>query len=117
MSPGLAHFFHPQPFWDTPAHIPFHWQSTPPRSENTPDVLILVLAAVALFCGTFWAVQSFMSRDEVVVPDLRDKTLLEAEQLLSDNSLKIVVEDEVFDGEIKTKISTCLLFTLRDGSS
>ena len=76
-------------------------QKEPSRKVNSKHVLILVLAAVALFCGTFWAVQSFMSRDEVVVPDLRDKTLLEAEQLLSDNSLKIVVEDEVFDGEIE----------------
>ena len=76
-------------------------QEEPSRKVNSKHVLILVLAAVALFCGTFWAVQSFMSRDEVVVPDLRDKTLLEAEQLLSDNSLKIVVEDEVFDGEIE----------------
>ena len=76
-------------------------QKEPSRRVNSKHVLILVLAAVALFCGTFWAVQSFMSRDEVVVPDLRDKTLLEAEQLLSDNSLKIVVEDEIFDGEIE----------------
>ena len=45
-----------------------------------------------------------LSRDEVTVPDLRDKTLLEAEELLSENSLKIKVEDEVYDAEIEKTI-------------
>lgn len=35
------------------------------------------------------------------MPDLRDKTLLEAEELLSKSSLKIKVEDEVYDAEIE----------------
>ncbi len=64
-------------------------------------MLILVAAAVLLFWVSFWAVQGLLSRDEVTVPDLRDKTLLEAEELLSENSLKIKVEDEVYDAEIE----------------
>lgn len=71
------------------------------KKTKKKNVLLLVAAAVLLFLASFWAVQGFLSRDEVTVPDLRDKTLLEAEELLSKSSLKIKVEDEVYDAEIE----------------
>ena len=71
------------------------------KKTKKKNVLILVAAAVLLFLVSFWAVQGLLSRDEVTVPDLRDKTLLEAEELLSENSLKIKVENEVYDAEIE----------------
>ena len=48
----------------------------------------------------------------MVVPDLEDKTVLEAEKMLSELSLKIKVDDEVYDDEVeKDRISSvnCLL--------
>ena len=71
------------------------------KKTKKKNVLLLVAAAVLLFLASFWAVQGYLSRDEVTVPDLRDKTLLEAEELLSKSSLKIKVEDEVYDAEIE----------------
>lgn len=71
------------------------------RKTKKKNVLVLVVAAILLFLATFLAVQGFLSHDEVAVPDLHDKTLLEAEELLSQYSLKIKVEDEVYDAEIE----------------
>ena len=71
------------------------------RKTKKKNVLILVAAAVLLFLASFWAVQGFLSRDEVTVPDLQDKTVLEAEELLSKSKLKIKVEDEVYDAQVE----------------
>lgn len=64
-------------------------------------MLILTGAALALFLVTFIAVQGLLGRDEVAVPDLEDKTVLEAEKMLSELSLKIKVDDEVYDDEVE----------------
>lgn len=71
------------------------------KKTNKKNVLILTGAALALFLVTFIAVQGLLGRDEVVVPDLEDKTVLEAEKMLSELSLKIKVDDEVYDDEVE----------------
>ncbi len=71
------------------------------RKTNRKNVLILVIGAITLFLGTMWIVQAVMGSDEVAVPDLQNKTVLEAEKLLSDVSLKILVEDEIHDDTIE----------------
>lgn len=71
------------------------------KKSRKKNVLLLAAAAVFLFLASFWAVQGWLRHDEVMVPDLRDKTLLEAEALLGEKSLKIKVEDKIYDGEIE----------------
>lgn len=65
------------------------------------NVILLVAAAIVLFFGSFWAVQGFLGHDEVEVPALTNKTVLEAEALLSESSLKIKVEDETYSSEVE----------------
>ncbi len=74
------------------------------RKANKLNVFLLLLGAIALFFGTMWAVDFMMDSDEVEVPSLEDCTLLEAERLLSEASLKIVVEDEIYDEEVEKDI-------------
>ena len=71
------------------------------RKVNRKRMVIVLLAAFALFFGTMWLVQALMGSDEVKVPELQDKTVLEAEKLLSEASLKIQVEDELYSDEIE----------------
>ncbi len=57
------------------------------------NVILLILGAVLLFFGSFWAMTALMGgSDEVQVPSLLNKTVLEAEELLSAQSLKIVMK-------------------------
>ena len=72
----------------------------PVRKTNKKNVLLLAVGAIVLFLGTMWLVSGILSNEDVVVPDLHNKTLLEAEKLLSSASLKIVVDDEIYDDEI-----------------
>ena len=52
------------------------------KKTNKRNMALLAVAAIVLFFGSFLAVQGLMSKDEVAVPDLQNKTLLEAEELL-----------------------------------
>lgn len=70
------------------------------KKTQKKNVVILTVAVIALFLGTFWFVQGLMSKDEVPVPDLENKTVLEAEKMLSKLSLKIKVDEEIYDEEI-----------------
>ncbi len=74
------------------------------RRANKKNVLLLIVGALALFLGTMWLVQFVMGSDEVPVPDLKDKTVLEAEKLLSEASLKIIIEDEVYDENVEKDV-------------
>jgi len=71
------------------------------RRTKKRNVFLLVAAAIVLFFGSFWAVQGFLGHDEVEVPALTNKTVLEAEALLSESSLKIKVEDETYSSEVE----------------
>ncbi len=71
------------------------------RKTRKKNLFLLMLGAIGLFLLTMWMVQGFMSKDEVVVPDLQNKTLLEAEKLLTEVSLHIVVEEERYDDTIE----------------
>lgn len=71
----------------------------PKRRLRKRSVVLLVLGAFLLFFGSFWAAQAFMGNDEVQVPSLINKTVLEAEKLLNAQSLKIVIADEVYSAD------------------
>ncbi len=71
------------------------------RRANKKRIILLAVGALALFLLTMFLVQFVMGSDEVPVPDLKDKTVLEAEKLLSEASLKILIEDEVYDENIE----------------
>ena len=70
------------------------------RKASRKRIAVLLMAALALFFGTMWLVQALMGSDEVAVPDLQNKTVLEAEKILSEASLKILIEDEIHDENI-----------------
>lgn len=70
------------------------------RKASRKRIAVLLMAALALFFGTMWLVQALMGSDEVAVPDLQNKTVLEAEKMLSEASLKILIEDEIHDENI-----------------
>lgn len=72
----------------------------PARKLEKRNVVLLIFGALFLFFGSFWAVQALMGTGEVQVPMLENKTLLEAEELLSAKSLQIIVSDEVYSAEI-----------------
>lgn len=77
------------------------------RKVEKKKALLLVFGALLLFFGSFWTVQAFIGNDEVQVPALQDKTVLEAEELLTEQSLQIVIADEIYDADvIKGKIIT-----------
>lgn len=71
------------------------------KKTNKRNMALLAVAAIVLFFGSFLAVQGLMSKDEVAVPDLQNKTLLEAEELLSEAKLTIKVDEKVYDDEIE----------------
>ena len=71
----------------------------PVRKVRKRNVFVLILGALLLFFGSFWAVTALMGNDEVQVPSLLNKTILEAESLLSDQSLKIVIADEIYSAD------------------
>lgn len=71
------------------------------KKTNKRNMALLAMAAIVLFFGSFLAVQGLMSKDEVAVPDLQNKTLLEAEELLSEAKLTIKVDEKVYDDEIE----------------
>ena len=75
--------------------------SAPARRTNKRNVLILIAGVLVLFFGTMWIVQALMGSDEVVVPDLQNKSLLEAEKLLNKADLKILVEDEEYSEDVE----------------
>ncbi len=72
-----------------------------PRKPRRTRIVVLVLAAVLLFLGSFFAIQALMGSDEVEVPDVTGRTVLEAESLLSEASLKIRVDEEVNDETVE----------------
>ena len=75
-------------------------ETTPPRKMRKRNVILLILGAVLLFFGSFWAMTALMGgSDEVQVPSLLNKTVLEAEELLSAQSLKIVIDDEIYSAD------------------
>lgn len=71
------------------------------KKASRKRIAILLIAALGLFLGTMWLVQALMGSDEVKVPELQDKTILEAEKLLSETSLKIQIEDEVYSEDVE----------------
>lgn len=75
-------------------------KAKPARKLEKRNVVLLIFGALFLFFGSFWAVQALMGTGEVQVPMLENKTLLEAEELLSAKSLQIIVSDEVYSAEI-----------------
>lgn len=71
------------------------------KKTKKSNVILVAIAAVVLFFGTFIGVQNLMSKGEVAVPNLQDKTVLEAEQLLSEAKLTIKIDEEIYDDEIE----------------
>lgn len=69
------------------------------KQVKKKNVVLLILGALLLFFGSFWAMQALMGNDEVKVPSLVNKTVLEAQELLSAQSLKIVISDEVYSAD------------------
>ena len=76
-------------------------ETTPERKVRKKNTAIVLIGALLLFFGSFWAVQALMGDTEVKVPNLEAKTVLEAETLLSAQSLKIIVEDEIYSTDVK----------------
>ncbi len=74
-------------------------RSEPGRKVRKGNMVLLIVGAVLLFFGSFWAVQAVMGDNEVKVPSLINRTVLEAEDLLSKESLKIVISDEVYSAD------------------
>ncbi|MBQ2995272.1 MAG: Stk1 family PASTA domain-containing Ser/Thr kinase [Peptococcaceae bacterium] len=72
----------------------------PERRVKKRNILLLVAGALLLFFGSFWAVTALMGNDEVQVPNLADKTVIEAEKLLSAQSLELVVSDEIYSKDV-----------------
>ncbi|MBQ3510161.1 MAG: Stk1 family PASTA domain-containing Ser/Thr kinase [Peptococcaceae bacterium] len=71
------------------------------RRASKKRVFMLIAGALALFLVPMFLVQALMGSDEVVVPELHNKTVLEAEKLLTEADLKILIEDEVYDEDIE----------------
>lgn len=71
------------------------------RKANKKILMFFLFGSILLFLATMWFVSNLLSHEDVQVPDLCDKTLLEAEKMLSDLSLKITVDEEIYDNEIE----------------
>ena len=72
----------------------------PERKVRKRNVLLLVIGAVLLFFLSFGGVQWLIGDSEVQVPSLINKSVLEAEDLLTSRSLKILIADEVYDNDV-----------------
>ena len=82
-------------------HTDVYFDEEPERRVSKKNVFLLIAGALLLFFGSFWAVQAWMGNDEVQVPSLINKTVVEAEKLLTAESLKIVIDDQVYSDDVK----------------
>ena len=71
------------------------------RKKKRKNTMIIVLVILALFFGTFLAVQLFFNRGDVAVPDIVNMTPEEAEEYLEEFNLKLEVEDERSDADVE----------------
>ncbi len=81
--------------------IEHRYDVEPERKVKKRNVLLLIAGALLLFFASFWGIQVLIGNNEVQVPNLTDKTVIEAEQLLSTQSLKLVVSDEIYSDDVE----------------
>lgn len=75
-------------------------EKEPPKKNKTKKMLGLFIGAIFLLSALIYGLVGYSSGD-IAVPDVKGKTLVEAEAILKDNNLDFTLK-EVFDAKVPT---------------
>lgn len=75
-------------------------EKEPPKKNKTKKMLGLFIGAIFLLSGLIYGLVGYSSGD-IAVPDVKGKTLVEAEAILKDNNLDFTLKEE-FDAKVPT---------------
>ena len=75
-------------------------EKEPPKKNKTKKMLGLFIGAIFLLSALIYGLVGYSSGD-IAVPDVKGKTLVEAEAILKDNNLDITLKEE-FDAKVPT---------------
>ena len=75
-------------------------EKEPPKKNKTKKMLGLFIGAIFLLSALIYGLVGYSSGD-IAVPDVKGKTLVEAEAILKDNSLDFTLKEE-FDAKVPT---------------
>lgn len=77
-------------------------EKEPPKKNKTKKMLGLFIGAIFLLSALIYGLVGYSSGD-IAVPDVKGKTLVEAEAILKDNNLDFTLKEE-FDAKVPTGI-------------
>ncbi|MBS5520064.1 MAG: Stk1 family PASTA domain-containing Ser/Thr kinase [Acidaminococcus intestini] len=75
-------------------------EKEPPKKNKTKKMLGLFIGAILLLSALIYGIVGYSSGD-IAVPDVKGKTLVEAEAILKDNNLDFTLKEE-FDAKVPT---------------
>lgn len=75
-------------------------EKEPPKKNKTKKMLGLFIGAIFLLSALIYGLVGYSSGD-IAVPDVKEKTLVEAEAILKDNNLDFTLKEE-FDAKVPT---------------
>ena len=75
-------------------------EKEPPKKNKTKKMLGLLIGAIFLLSALIYGLVGYSSGD-IAVPDVKGKTLVEAEAILKDNNLDFTLKEE-FDAKVPT---------------